>query len=222
MKNVTHIFFDLDNTLWDAIGNKSAALREIYHHFSLDAELPFEELERSFDHINHNFHQQVQIGNLAQISRFIDLANCAPSLKQIDPENISREFNKSLNTQNQLLPFAEEVLNYLNEKYTLGLIINGTKKSAANKLKRTEIGHFFQTIHSGPDLKCPKPSTELYKAALKENNVHPSAAVMIGDHFGKDLSGALEIKMNVVLYHRWGGNVECPKINSLLDLKSLF
>lgn len=222
MKNITHIFFDLDNTLWDALNNKKAALKVVHDEFDLDRFIDLENFVKLFTEINRFQRQKVLEGtpNHAQ-NRFELLLEKFPELRSTNVDQVEKTFNKSMSDQAKLVPHTKNILDYLSTKYTLSLIVNGSKAITEKKLANANLDHYFTSIFSGPDLGYPKPNPELFQKAIKEHNVQPQNALMIGDEYKKDLSGAEKISMNIILLNRWKRYDHCHKIDSLDELRTL-
>ncbi len=221
-ENITHIFFDLDNTLWDAITNKNQALREVYDAFSLSNLASFDDFSLKFGEANHTFHKNLLTDKAVKsLSRFDLLFQSIPVLRKFDKVKMERLYNRKLSAQNTLLPFALETLDYLQPRYTLYLMVNGTRANAEKKLASANLTGYFDRIYSALDLGHPKPSRKTYEIALHELAVRPENALMIGDDYYKDLVGAEKVNMNILLLNRWKGPAKCPKINSLEEIKTL-
>src|SRR5262245_36711366 len=131
MKSYRHIFFDLDNTLWDFDRNAAETLHELFHKYKLaEPGVPsFEVFFEKYKLRNEMMWEQYRLGKIDKSTlrdqrfalTFWDMG--------LDSETVPREFGEAyINmgpTKSYLFPHAHEVLGYLNKKYTLHIITNG-------------------------------------------------------------------------------------------------
>ncbi len=196
IKNIKHIFFDLDNTLWDFEKNSREALLHLFleHHIQNKCKVNFDEFIIVYEEINHELWRQYSLQQTTKAElryqRFhqtflnfgfdnIDLAHqWADDYLRISPY------------KTHLIEGTLDVLNYLKQKYVLHLITNGFKEVQHIKLDTCGLTSFFDQIIISEDHGFNKPDIRIFELAEKLANVDKSQCVMIGDNYDADISGA--------------------------------
>ena len=131
MKNLKHVFFDLDHTLWDFEKNSSEALLELYHELRLSEDIAdvqkfiqtYQEINARYWHLyNHGkvSKEQVRTGRFLDTLNTFKVRNSDNKAIELGNEYVLRSPHKK-----HIFPFAHEALTYLNEKYALHIITNG-------------------------------------------------------------------------------------------------
>jgi len=222
-----HIFFDLDHTLWDFDRNAEETLLELYDTYGL-ASLGITSAEAFIEIYTRNNHQLWAGYHLGKISKqtlretrfkktFTDMG--------IEPEFIPQEFEddyvRLCPYKTNLFPFAHEVLEYLQGKYTLHLISNGFKEATTVKVSNTDLAKYFQNIIISELVGVNKPDKAIFTHAIELAGAEIHESLMIGDSLEADVYGALSFGMDAIYF-----NPMClpkPKdvplqVNSLKDL----
>jgi Predicted hydrolase (HAD superfamily) len=124
MKNIRHIFFDLDNTLWDHRKNAYLTLKEIYKRENVQEKynLDFEDFHREYFTINERLWAQIRDGEIdkdyLRKHRFYD----SFLFFGIDDFDLAQVFEQNFLDEilnyNDLVEGAFELLEYLSEKVT--------------------------------------------------------------------------------------------------------
>lgn len=124
---------------------------------------------------------------------------------------------------------AVKVLEYLSEKYTLGIIANQADGLQA-RLKALQIEHFFQTVISSWDYKCMKSDKRIFQIALRQAGCKAADAMMIGDRLDNDIYPAKSLGMKTVWIKQGFGGIQKAvngdyepdyEINSLSELLNI-
>ncbi len=105
----------------------------------------------------------------------------------------------------QKIPYVDEVLRELKQRYKLGIITNTTvsrEKQVRMALKRIGLEQYFDVILTSVDAGYDKPDEKIFLKALEALSVQPEEAVMVGNRIGTDIVGANRIGMKTVLF-RW-------------------
>lgn len=103
--------------------------------------------------------------------------------------------------QTILLPFAVEVLTYLNNKYKLHIITNGFEEVQHIKLRSSNIDHFFDQLIFFEKIGVKKPHPLIFKKALKNAGATVKNSIMIGDDYYADIYGAQRINMDHIYFN---------------------
>lgn len=81
----------------------------------------------------------------------------------------------------QLMPFANECLEYLKTKYRIALASSTRKELVLKQLKNANVLDYFEVIITGDMVFHSKPSPEIYIKACEELNVLPQNCIAIED-----------------------------------------
>lgn len=193
-----HLFFDLDNTLWDFETNSRQTLHELYHDMALEAKGV-----NSFDlfHKNYIVHNEklweryrngyIKVDELRWKRMWLSLLDF-----KIGDESLAREmgnrFLDLLPTRKTLFPYTIEILEYLTNKgYSLHLITNGFEETQIKKLKISSIDKYFVHVITSEGSNSLKPHKEIFDYAFEKAKALPLESIMIGDSIEVDIQGAI-------------------------------
>ena len=228
MKNIRHIFFDLDNTLWDHRNNAYLTLKEIYKRENVQEKynLGFEDFHREYFTINERLWAQIRDGEIdkeyLRKHRFYD----SFQFFGIDDFDLAQVFEQNFLDEilnyNDLVEGAFELLEYLSEKgYTLHILSNGFKEVTYRKCELSGIQNYFKTITSADELNVRKPQPEIYEYALKKANAKKEESIMIGDDWIADVEGALSFGIDAVFFDVFKDNFGNDEVKVIRELKEL-
>ena len=228
MKNIRHIFFDLDNTLWDHRNNAYLTLKEIYKRENVQEKynLGFEDFHREYFTINERLWAQIRDGEIdkeyLRKHRFYD----SFLFFGIDDYDLAQVFEQDFLDEilnyNDLVEGAFELLEYLSEKgYTLHILSNGFKEVTYRKCELSGIQNYFKTITSADELNVRKPQPEIYEYALKKANAKKEESIMIGDDWIADVEGALSFGIDAVFFDVFKDNFGNDEVKVIRELKEL-
>lgn len=115
-------------------------------------------------------------------------------------------FRKVKDRQSELpvaYPQVAETVRRLSEHYRLAVLSNGSKEKQLRSLKQLKLISYFQEQHlfSSSDFGLRKPHTALFRKAAESIKVSPSAAVMVGNSWKNDVSGAVGAGMDAIWLH---------------------
>jgi len=133
------------------------------------------------------------------------------------------------NSLERLYPNVPEVLQYLLQKYKLGVIANQTP-GTEDRLRQWEIAQYFTVIAASAEEGCAKPDPKLFQIALERAECQPHEAIMIGDRLDNDMEPAkrlgmrtIRIRQSLSSYQKDGSGNRKPDvtIDNLKELKRL-
>jgi putative hydrolase of the HAD superfamily len=93
---------------------------------------------------------------------------------------------------------APAVVRSLDGESRRGLLTNGLSDIQRHKLARSGLTECFDAIGVSGELGVGKPDVRAFSHVLKELEVSPGEAVMIGDSWERDIRGALRAGMAVI------------------------
>ena len=228
---IQHIFFDLDNTLWDYRHNAYLALNQIFTRERIQDlhGISFEEFHREYYTVNENLWSKIRDKEIDKAylrkHRFYDTFQ----FFGIDDLGLSQFFENTFLSEilnfNDLVEGAAEILEYLmNKGFTMHILSNGFGEETLRKCENSGIKKFFSTITSADDIGIRKPQPEIYAHALKKANALKTNSIMIGDDWIADIEGAVAFGIRAIFFDRFNDDFdsEIPTIKKLDELKNFF
>ncbi len=230
IKKYKCIFIDLDDTLWDFHTNARLSLQLMFEQRNLNQH--FESFETFFAiYAKRNIELWEAYGKGEITKEFLmaerfryPLSKMGINDKEL-AEQIGNEYLEILPTQTSLMPHAREVLDYLSEKYPLSIISNGFVEVQHKKINSAGIGKYFQHVVLSEAAGALKPNPEIFRYALKLNSCREQDALMIGDNYMADISGAKAAGIDQIYYplphHLLENQTATHIISNLLELKQI-
>ncbi len=173
-KKYTHIFFDLDNTLWDFKRNSREAMRETFRIFKMDSAIDFNIFFDTYTKRNSELWELYRNNEMVKKDlirlRFQNTFD-ELELKGFDPEEMNHTYLRLMPDQKILNDGVTEFVDYLKLKnYRLFIITNGFKEVQYKKLENSGLMPFFNKIFISEEIKTPKPGREIFEYAIKSAN----------------------------------------------------
>ena len=209
-----HVFFDLDRTLWDFDSNSKNALLEIFEELNLN------KIFQTFDRFyNAYVAQNARLWSLyvdGELSKeILRYERFNATLKQFNVDNI--EMAKKMGVmyvtisplQKKLFPGTIACLEELKSiGFQLHIITNGFEEVQYIKLENCGLDVFFDVVVCSESVGKNKPAREIFQYALQEVGCRAENALMIGDDFRADISGALNSGMKAIHFDPCGVSKE--------------
>lgn len=229
MKKYTHLFFDLDRTLWDFESNAAQVLQEIYNEFGLKIYFKsFFDFSKSYHQINSVLWEKYRIGeiskDLLRWKRFYDTLfqyNCndVELANKIGEVYIDRSSKMTI-----MFPSTIETLSKLNVNYRQFILTNGFKEIQHLKVTNCKLDKYVERVFTSEEAGKMKPSEVFYHYVLTQLNVDPKNCLMIGDDELADIDGAKKCNIDQVLFNPTKRKTKCNptyEINKLCDLLNI-
>lgn len=227
---VRHLFFDLDNTLWDFSANSALVLERIFESFGMTGwGIPdYAAFHSVYLDINETLWKDYALGRVkreeVRFRRFYDTL-CAFGIESRQrAAGIADAYLAQTSLQTRLIPHAREVLAYLYVKYRLHIITNGFDESQYVKLRNTRIVHFFNTVTTAESAGALKPDTKIFHTALSRAGSLPEESIYIGDTPDVDGQGAVRSGMRFIWFNAPGTRLdhdfhhEIRALNELMEI----
>ncbi|NCB08188.1 MAG: noncanonical pyrimidine nucleotidase, YjjG family [Bacteroidia bacterium] len=202
-KRYTHLFFDLDNTLWDFDTNASEAMYLTFMMKNINKKnVDFNTFFEVYSIHNHalwlDYRNQL-IGKKELIKERFRRTFEELNITGIDPEETNTVYLDFMSEQNHLKKGVLETLNELKrKKYSMYIITNGFKEVQLKKLENSGLRPFFQKVFISEDIKVAKPGHAIFDYAIKSANALKSKSLMIGDDWDADIVGAANFGIDSV------------------------
>lgn len=211
LQNISDLFIDFDDTLYDTHGNAVIALHELFDLLHLeryfhDPQVFYDEYwkanidlwtryskgEITRDYlIVERFRKPFSFGEglctdeaycLEASDRFLDFCSCKPGLVE----------------------GAKELMDYFrNRGYRLHMCSNGFHEVQYKKLRACGLYEYFDTIILSEDAGYNKPAPEYFDYAFKKSGAKKESTLMIGDNFQTDILGAKRVGLRVAYFNRY-------------------
>jgi len=229
---VRMVYFDLDHTLWDFEKNSQEALKFVYKKYNnIFRDATFESFMESYEEINEQLWEMYRKRKIGQqelkILRFEITLN---ALKIKHREDLIKEMNNTylnvLSKQKLLVDGAIETLEYLKDKYELGILTNGFRETQIVKMKSSGIFDYFSILVSSEDVGFPKPDEKIFNYATLVSKKVKDEIVYIGDDLENDILPAIKYGMGAIWFKNHNGSYEDPDMNvlsisKLIELKNM-
>lgn len=229
MKNIKHVFFDLDHTLWDFEKNSTEAIHELFLSFEFNKVIhSFDEFINAYQQINHAYWHKYNHGlidkHTVRYGRFVELFKQFKISTNDDVAiNFADKYIAIAPHKTHLFEDTHDVLTYLKEKYSLHLITNGFKEVIDIKIDKSDLRKYFNLILSAEDVGVNKPHAKVFNTALEKTEALANESLMIGDSYEADILGAQNVGMHTIFFNPKKDiiNSESIEIHYLRQLKSL-
>lgn len=205
-KKYKHIFFDLDNTLWDFERNSIMAMNFAFKFFEIEKQdIKFDDFYQVYS--KHNFklwneYRNNVVTKKELIRKRFQLTFTDLGILGINPEVMNSCYLEEMPKQKLLNEGVVELLQHLEKKnYCLYIITNGFKEVQIKKLENSGLSSFFKKIFISEEIKTPKPGVEIFKYAITSANAKKSESLMIGDDWDVDIMGATGFGIDSVYYN---------------------
>ena len=226
-KKYTHLFFDLDNTLWDFKTNSKLAMQITFARFELERkQIDFDTYYNVFEKHNHALwesYRKNEVDKKELIKRRFSDTFLELKVKGPEAEEINAFYLDEMAKQKILYPGVLELLRDLKEKqYRLNIITNGFKEVQNKKMEFSGLKEFFDKIFTSEEVKKPKPAREIFEHAIKSSNAKKEKSIMIGDDWDVDISGALNFGIDAIYIGNCLNNDFVDKQNSIKANKNVY
>lgn len=223
MKDIKHIFFDLDHTLWDFEANSKKTYVQIFRDNNL--EIDIQSFLEKYIPINHQYwklyreekvsKEQLRYGRLKDTFNQMNY-----TIEDGLIDKLAIEYIDNLSNYNQLFEGTTEILHYLKPKYNLHIITNGFKEIQQAKLEKSGIANFFKTVITSESVGVKKPNPKVFHYALETTNAKTYQSLMIGDNLEADIYGAKNVGIKTLFFNPDKKPVP-SNVNAIVKLKEI-
>lgn len=227
---MTHLFFDLDNTLWDFDKNSKAVLEQLFSENNFESKLSvdFKTFHDFYykknDELWHLYYFNKIKKEELRYKRFHDtLLNFGMDNLQLS-KAIAEDYVKISPYSKHLKEGCIEVLDHLSSDYHLHIITNGFAEVQDIKIDNCGLRKYFKAIIISEEHGFTKPHVDIFRLGEKLANTTADNCIMIGDNWVSDIEGAVGAGWKAVYYSETPKSESHPNIsfiNSLHDLKTI-
>ncbi|MBR9846622.1 MAG: noncanonical pyrimidine nucleotidase, YjjG family [Algicola sp.] len=224
IKNIKHVFFDLDHTLWDFDKNSALTFDKIFNLHQIDIDR--KQFLSVYEPINLDYWKLYRDEKIDKPSlRYSRLKDTFDAIRfEVSDDTIhqlSEDYITYLTTFNHLFEGTVDILEHLSQRYQLHIITNGFDEAQQRKMDNAKISQYFKTVTNSEIAGVKKPNPVIFNYALNVANAKSHESIMIGDSLEADILGALDVGFDAILfnYHSHKPDAHIKQIKSLLDIK---
>ena len=196
---ITTLLFDLDETLLDFHKAEEAAIKQTLLQLNIE---PTPKNLALYSAINDSLWKLLEQGKRTREQLVIErFALLFAELKEDHSSALAQSiYQDQLSQQAFLLPGARELLEQLQEKYSLYVVSNGTACVQDSRLAKSGIAGYFKAIFISQRIGFHKPQVEFFQSCFsKIPDFHPNQTMIIGDSLTSDMQGGV----NAGIYTCW-------------------
>ncbi len=229
LKHKKHIFFDLDDTLWDFQSNSERVLKELYVEYDLGKKLNSEvqAFLDEYKRVNLLFWSLYGRGKIDKTylreQRFRETFKRFNYDNDADNASLTQDYLARAPKGSRLKEGCLEILKYLSQRHSLHIITNGFREIQGVKIDSGGIRHFFQHIIISEEHGLNKPDERIFRLAEQLSGAETADCVMIGDNLENDVEGAINAGWEAILLDNDNSvDYNGKRIIELLELKKFF
>lgn len=204
MKRIRHLFFDVDDTIFDFDKCAAAVIKQAFEEYGLKYD---DNVFPAFKRINTEFWRRIEKGEIdrAYLSahRFDAVFRCLGI--KFDGTVFEERFRAGLHTSHEEVEGAARAIKALAGKYKMYVASNSFYAQQLNRLTLAGLNDCFDAIFVSEEVGYSKPSREFFDEIMKRASVgDPERAMMIGDSLTADIKGAAAAGMRSCWFNRTG------------------
>lgn len=206
----THLFFDLDHTLWDFETNSTLALMELFEEYKLSERtgVGFEAFHQTYKQVNDQLWDQYRKGlvdkSTLRNSRFTN------TLGQFGVKDLAmglvleEEYINRSPRNTALFEGTLEALEALSNSFEMHIITNGFTEVQELKMTGSGLDPYFKHRITSESVGANKPDPRIFLHALRKAGAKRKESLMIGDSLEVDIAGARRVGMDQVYFNPEG------------------
>ena len=205
MRKYDHLFFDLDNTLWDFTANSYLAMKLTLEQNEIMPKLSsFEAFFEVYEQINKalwtDYHSRKITKQILIVERF-SRSLLQFGISDLDWKELNHKYLGNMALLTGLFPGTMETLSILKARgYQMHIITNGFVEVQRAKLANCGLAGFFAKVFISEEIQTTKPHRQIFEHALKSTNASKKKSIMIGDSWETDIAGALDFGIDQIMF----------------------
>lgn len=201
LREIKHVFFDLDHTLWDFERNSDLTFQKIFTNHKIEVDLV--EFLKIYKPLNREFWRMYREDKISKSElRYQRLKTAFDKVDYYVSDDIINQlaidYIEFLPSFNHLFKGTFEILDYLKSKYRLHIITNGFEEVQTKKMMSSNILDYFDKVITSESVGVKKPNPKVFKYALNVSGANESNSIMIGDSIEADILGALNLGIQAI------------------------
>lgn len=183
------VLFDIDNTLLDFQKCADFAMKEAMKKWNLDLEPGYFEV---FMEINNYYWDLLEKEKITREELYKNRWKTVfekLGIEDIDGVLFEKDFVNFLYKSHQKIDGADEILEYLKDKYKLIIVSNSSYHEQDSRLTEAGIREYFDELYTSEEVGYPKPTKEFFDHVFKDIDVDKDEVIIIGDSIKADIEG---------------------------------
>lgn len=224
--DITTIFFDLDDTLFDHMGTARAALAATSAGRATLHGVPVEDLYARYSELLEELHPQVMTGRISYLEareqRFARLlAPYEPGASAAEATQLAEQHYAHYQQLRRPVAGALALLQALKPTHKIGIITNNRLAEQQEKLRHLGMSALVDALITSEEVGVLKPDPRIYQVALARLGAQAAQAVMVGDNWQADVVGAQAVGIRPLWLNRTGAVRPLPHVAELTSLEPL-
>ncbi|MGI9525952.1 MAG: YjjG family noncanonical pyrimidine nucleotidase [Weeksellaceae bacterium] len=227
-EKIKHIFFDLDNTLWDHRGNSEATLKQMFKDYNIteDYNLNFDEWHQVFYEKNEYLWAELREGHIHK-QELRDRRFTEPfKFFKIEDKALSEKFDihylERMAKMAGEVEGAKDLLNYLSPNYSIHIITNGFEEVSQDKINNAKLDVYVETLTCADEIGLRKPDPRIFELAASKANAKKDESIIIGDDWIADVIGGTSFGWKAIFFDSLDDNNQMegvPVVKTLDEIK---
>lgn len=203
---VRAVLFDLDDTLFDHAGCARHALAAVQGCDPALAAMTFEALERTHAEFLEQLHTDVMLGRVpletARRERFRRLlAASGGAASDALAARLAATYRDTYRESRRAVAGAAELLAAVKQRARIGIVSNNLLDEQQEKLRTCALDAFVDALVVSEEIGVSKPDPAIFRVALERIGCAPGDAVMVGDSWSADVTGARAAGIRAVWFN---------------------
>jgi putative hydrolase of the HAD superfamily len=202
------VLFDLDDTIFDHTLTCRAALGQLRKEGPELRGRPLDDTSREYGRLLDETHGDVMLGRRtsddARAERFARLTGWAGHpVGPARAAELSSTYRQHYQRLRRPVPGATEAILRLVGRTQIGIVTNNTVEEQVEKLKFLHLNEAVSFLTTSEQVGAAKPDPAIFRAALEHAHCAPDNAVMVGDRWESDVTGARAAGIRALWFNRF-------------------
>ena len=202
------VLFDMDDTIFDHSMTSRRALARLREREPRLRGPPLDSVWREYLRLLEAVHPDVMAGRItiqeSRVERFRQLALfCGNPVGTDVAAGFSKEYRRNYQKLRRTVPGVRRVLEQLQGRVVVGIVTNNEVAEQEEKLDYLRVRALIDFMIVSAGVGVSKPDPEIFRLALERARARPEDAVMIGDSWTSDVTGARNAGIRPVWFNRF-------------------
>ncbi len=196
------LFFDADQTLFDFEKSERTAFERTMLSYGIQYD---EQVHLgAYQEINDAIWKELELGKITQEA--LKSERFRRFLKQLqldfDAEEFARTYEEQLADTSFLYEGSAELIERLHQSRRLVLLTNGLALVQNRRIRKSEIGEYFDDIIISEEVGVSKPNPAIFELACRHlQNADKRKILMVGDSLTSDIQGGINFGIDTCWYN---------------------